>query len=101
MVLATMLFVALDTTAKFLTMRMPVEQVVWARFAFHFLVVALLLLPQGLPAFKSSCPGFQIGRSFFMFGANVCFFFAMYALARRTQHYGLQEDDYYYGNRLE
>lgn len=81
MVLATMLFVALDTTAKFLTTRLPVEQVVWARFAFHFLLVALLLAPQGLPAFKSTRPGLQIGRSFFMFGANVCFFFAIKSMA--------------------
>jgi drug/metabolite transporter (DMT)-like permease len=81
MVLASMLFVALDTTAKFLTTRLPVEQVVWARFAFHFLLVGLLLAPRGLPALKSTRPGLQLSRSFFMFGANVCFFFAIKSMA--------------------
>ena len=76
-----MLFVALDTTAKFLTTRMPVEQVVWARFTFHFALVAMLLLPRGVEAFKSTRPGLQITRSFFMFGANVCFFFAIKTMA--------------------
>ncbi len=81
MVLATMLFVALDTTAKFLTTLLPVEQVVWARFTFHFALVALLLLPRGMSAFKTTRPALQISRSFFMFGANVCFFFAIKTMA--------------------
>ena len=81
MVLATALFVSLDTVAKLLTERLPVEQVVWARFTFHFVLVAMVLAPRGLAAFKTVRPGLQITRSFFMFGANVCFFFAIKTMA--------------------
>ena len=81
MVLATLLFVSLDTTAKYLTAHYPVEQVVWARFTFHFLFVAMLLAPRGCTAFVSQRPGLQLFRSCFMLGANVCFFLAIRTMA--------------------
>jgi len=43
MVLATLLFVALDTTAKYLTQLYPVEQIIRARFTFHLLFACAVL----------------------------------------------------------
>lgn len=81
MVLATALFVALDTIAKYLTAIYPVEQVVWARFTFHLAFVACVLAPRGLPTFRSKRPGLQLLRSCFMLGANACFFLAIRTMA--------------------
>ena len=47
MLLASLLFVSLDTVAKFLTATYPVEQIVWARFSFHLLVALIIMSPQG------------------------------------------------------
>ena len=43
--LTTLLFAALDAVAKWLVQELPVQQVVWMRFASHVLVTALLLAP--------------------------------------------------------
>jgi drug/metabolite transporter (DMT)-like permease len=43
MLLATFLFVSLDSIAKYLVQSYPVSQVVWARYCFHLLFLALLL----------------------------------------------------------
>jgi drug/metabolite transporter (DMT)-like permease len=77
MLLATLLFVSLDTTAKYLTGYFPVEQVVWARFSFHLGFVLILLSPQGLAGLKTRRPGLQLLRSVFMLGANGFFFYAL------------------------
>jgi drug/metabolite transporter (DMT)-like permease len=84
MLLATVLFVSLDTVAKHLTSHYPVEQVVWARFTFHIVFVVLLLGPRGLGAVRSKRPGLQLIRSMFMLGANAFFFFALQSIALVT-----------------
>ena len=81
MVVATFLFVSLDTTAKYLTAHYPVEQVVWARFTFHFAFVFALLAPRGKAMLLSQRPGLQLLRSCFMLTANLCFFLAIRTLA--------------------
>lgn len=43
--LTTLCFAALDAVAKWLVQELPVQQVVWMRFASHVLVTALLLGP--------------------------------------------------------
>jgi drug/metabolite transporter (DMT)-like permease len=43
MVLATLLFVSLDSIAKYLVQSYPVPQVVWARYCFHLLFLLILL----------------------------------------------------------
>lgn len=43
--LTTLFFAALDAVAKWLVQELPVQQVVWMRFASHVLVTALLLGP--------------------------------------------------------
>lgn len=77
MLAATLLFVSLDTTAKYLTAHYPVTQVVWARFTFHFLFVLALLSPRGWSGLHSTRPGLQLLRSVFMLGANGFFFLAL------------------------
>jgi drug/metabolite transporter (DMT)-like permease len=77
MLVATLLFVSLDTTAKFLSADYPVEQVVWARFTFHFVFVLGLIAPQGLPGLRTARPGLQLLRSAFMLGANGFFFYGL------------------------
>jgi drug/metabolite transporter (DMT)-like permease len=80
MVAATFFFVALDTTGKHLASTYPVEQVVWARFAFHLLFVALWL-GTGLPhAMRSRRPGLQALRSVLMLCANGAAFLALRSL---------------------
>lgn len=80
MLLATLLFVSLDTTAKFLTHDYPVEQVVWARFTFHFVFVLVLIAPLGLAGLRTRRPGLQLLRSMFMLGANGFFFYGLQSL---------------------
>ena len=80
MVLATVLFVCLDTTAKYLTQHYPVPQVVWARFAFHLLFVVVLLGRRIQHVVASRRLGLQIVRSLFMLGANAFFFLGVRTL---------------------
>ena len=77
MVLATLLFVALDTTAKYLTQYYPVEQIIWARFTFHLLFACAVLYSQPGGTLRTRRPGLQFVRSFFMLAANGCFLFAI------------------------
>ena len=73
--LATMFwFVTLDSTAKYLMQSYPVVQVVWARFFFHLIFVALLM-GRDLPAqIKTQSLGLQGWRSVFMLATTVLFF---------------------------
>ena len=77
MILATFFFVALDTVGKYLIARYPVEQVVWARFAFHLLLFAAFLGPGLRAAMRSRRPGLQAVRSALMLGANAAAFLAL------------------------
>lgn len=77
MLVTTFFFVCLDTLAKHLNQSYPVVQVVWARYLFHGLLLALYLnrrLPQ---AARSNRRGLQLWRSIFMLGATALFFTAI------------------------
>ena len=80
MLLASLLFVSLDTVAKYLTATYPVEQIVWARFSFHLLVALIIMSPQGFGRLKSNRPWLQVLRSAFMLGANAFFFLALQSI---------------------
>lgn len=73
--LATMFwFVTLDSTAKYLMQSYPVVQVVWARFFFHLVFVAIFMgrhLPKLIISRNLS---HQCWRSVFMFTTTVLFF---------------------------
>jgi drug/metabolite transporter (DMT)-like permease len=61
-------FAILDTTAKWLTGHLPTLQVVWARYASHFLIGFIFVNPwtvKGL--FETRRPWLQLGRSALLF----------------------------------
>jgi drug/metabolite transporter (DMT)-like permease len=69
MVLATLCFAVLDTTAKYLvvTEHVPVVQVTWLRFVGHVMFSAALLWPFALPpSLRSAKPLMQVVRSILM-----------------------------------
>jgi drug/metabolite transporter (DMT)-like permease len=73
---ALLLFVAMDTLVKLLTARYAVPQLMWARFLFGLLVVALALRlaagRRGLP-WRSRAPGLQALRSLLLAACNLMF----------------------------
>ena len=74
MLLTFILFASLNATAKYLTLSYPVGQVLWARFAFHVLVVAILLGPRTPHVMVSGRLGLQVGRSLIMLVTSAFFF---------------------------
>jgi drug/metabolite transporter (DMT)-like permease len=71
------LFVCLDANSKYLTQTLPVPQVVWARFMFHFVLIALILR-QRLPAsVRSNAPWLQFIRSILLASTTALFVWAL------------------------
>lgn len=61
-------FALLDTTAKWLTGHLPTLQVVWARYASHFVLGFIFINPWTVPElFSTRRPLLQIGRSALLF----------------------------------
>jgi drug/metabolite transporter (DMT)-like permease len=78
MCVAVLLFGCLDTSAKYLTTRMDVLQVVWARYTFHFLLSLLFANPWTVPGMLGSRrPGLQVFRSALLLAATVTNFTAL------------------------
>lgn len=84
MILAILLFTAMDATAKGLIARYPAPQVIWARFAGQFLIVLLILRAQTGPLLRTRFPALHVARSAFQFGATTLFFLSL-------THVGLAE----------
>jgi drug/metabolite transporter (DMT)-like permease len=84
MILAILLFTAMDATAKGLIERYPAPQVVWARFAGQLLIVLILLNRQAPRLLRSRYPGLHMARSAFQLGATGLFFLSL-------PHVGLAE----------
>jgi drug/metabolite transporter (DMT)-like permease len=60
----TLSFALLDTLAKYLTRDLPVVQIVWGRYVFHVLLLALFLMPRMGPRLVvSRQPVPQLARS--------------------------------------
>lgn len=76
---AVLLFTGIDTSAKWLILSgLPALQVVFARYAGHFLTAALTFLPrEGLHAFRSQVPGLQLLRSSALLLSTVFNFYAL------------------------
>ncbi len=67
-------FVAMDTLIKLMTAGFPVTQLMWARFLFGFLTVALALrLTTGQFPWRSRAPGWQTLRSLTLAACNFLF----------------------------
>ena len=80
MLFTTLLFVAMDAIAKYLTQAYPVPQITWARYTFHALAL-VVLFRRRLPALmRTERLGLQILRSTFLFSATVFSFFALRAM---------------------
>ena len=80
MILATVCFAALDTTAKYLadTEGVPVSQITWLRFAGHVVFSAVVLWPFALrPSLRSKKPLIQLVRSVFMILTTALNFIAL------------------------
>ena len=74
MLLAILLFTAMDALAKGLVQRYPTPQVVWARFFGQFLLVALILNRRLPPVLRPRHPKLHLLRSAPQLGATGFFF---------------------------
>jgi drug/metabolite transporter (DMT)-like permease len=79
MALAVTFFTMIDTSAKWLVLAgLPALQVVFIRYAVHFLLAIGLFLPrEGVSAFASHSPKLQLLRSCCLFGSTVLNFTAL------------------------
>lgn len=77
MLLTSFMFVTLDALAKQLTQVYPVPQVVWARYVFHVLILAVFLGRRLRATLRTRRLGLQLLRSLFLLGATGLFFSAL------------------------
>jgi drug/metabolite transporter (DMT)-like permease len=77
MILAILLFTAMDASAKGLIDRYPAPQVIWARFAGQLLIVVLILNLRTGPLLRTRHPWLHMARSAFQFGATGLFFLSL------------------------
>ncbi|MTJ82949.1 MAG: DMT family transporter [Telmatospirillum sp.] len=71
---AVTLFVCMDSIAKFLTVQVPVLQIVWARYAFHLVAMVPVMLWFGLRRiFRSRRLGLQVVRSMLLLAITFLF----------------------------
>lgn len=84
MILAILLFTAMDATAKGLIARYPAPQVIWARFAGQLVLVLIILGPRLGPVLKTRFPVLHFWRSASQLGATAFFFLSL-------PHVGLAE----------
>jgi len=80
MLLTTGLFTSLDATAKYLTQDYPVPQVLWARFTFHLVFIAIFLGARLSVTLRSQRLRLQLTRSLLMLITTGMFFFAVRGL---------------------
>lgn len=77
MLLAVLMFTAMDALAKGLVARYPTAQVVWVRFAGQALLVALILNAR-LPVYaRTAMPRLHVLRAFAQMGATGFFFLSL------------------------
>ncbi|MBW4983116.1 DMT family transporter [Mameliella sp. CS4] len=79
MALAVLGFTCIDSSAKWLILAgLPALQVVFARYAGHFIIAVVLYgVQEGRQAFVSNAPLRQLLRSLFLLGSTVCNFTAL------------------------
>jgi drug/metabolite transporter (DMT)-like permease len=71
---ALMIFVMMDTLLKVMAADFPVLQIIWARFIFSFLTVAIALrIAMGRFPWRSRAPGLQALRSLLLGGCSILF----------------------------
>lgn len=79
MCLALAMFTAIDTSAKWLMLAgLPILQVVFVRYAVHFIVSAVVFIPrEGMAAFASNAPKIQLFRAVLLLASTVFNFAAL------------------------
>lgn len=78
MVAAMMIVPFMDAIAKYLAADYPVTQIVWARFFFHFAIMApIVLYRYGAGTLRPRQPGLQVVRGGFLLMATILFFTAI------------------------
>ena len=70
-------FVSMDALSKHLSQDLPVPQVVWARYVFHLLILALVLGPRLPRSLRTQRLGLQFLRSLLLLGATGLVFTAL------------------------
>lgn len=77
-IVAGFVLAAMDSLAKWLMQTLPTQQVVWARYFFHTLLVGLVFTLQSGPAFiRPNQPGLQLLRAACLLGVTLCLYFAI------------------------
>ena len=76
--IAIFFFAVMDTTVKYANETYPPVQVVWARYFFHTILMAVIFLPKhGMQLIRTNQLKMQLIRSVFLLLATVCFFTAV------------------------
>jgi drug/metabolite transporter (DMT)-like permease len=74
-------FAVLDAIVKYLVQTYPSPMVAWARYAFHVVVMAVLLTPRwGRRLVRTRRPALQVGRGMCLGLSSITFFAALAAL---------------------
>jgi drug/metabolite transporter (DMT)-like permease len=74
MLLTMAMFVSMDACAKTLAQTYDTLQVVWGRYFFHVVILAIMLGPRLPRTIRTTRPGLQLIRSLLLFATTFCFF---------------------------
>ncbi len=78
---AMLCFTGLDTSSKWLGLRLPIGEIVWSRYVGASVIALAVARPWARPgAFRSARPGLQMLRSALLFGATGCVVAALRSL---------------------
>lgn len=85
MIAATLCFTCIDSSAKWLGKGLPVIEIVFIRYFGHLICVSALYLPvYGVSLLRSSNPGVQLRRGFFLLSSTLLNFAAVQFLPLAT-----------------
>ncbi|MBO6520421.1 MAG: DMT family transporter [Rhodospirillales bacterium] len=74
MIMTMLMFVSMDTCAKYLVSHYPTMQAVWGRYFFQVVILCVALAPRIPELMRTQSLTFQLVRSLFLLGATLCFF---------------------------
>ena len=77
-IVAVACFAALDTTTKYLSLSVPVLMALWFRYMFQAVATTVVVLPaQGLNAFRTAHPRYQLLRGLLLVTSSTLAFFSL------------------------
>ena len=78
MLAASAMFVASDSTAKYMSASFVVVQILWARYTFHLIYLTVLTKPRDYRRLVATgAGGLQFVRSFSILASSLCFYVAL------------------------